>query len=57
MAELDAHDLSLYLVYDHARSGGMKQLNQQLYKLGVSAGIDLTDVSCTFNINEVLETC
>ena len=55
MTELDTQDMSLYLVYDHVKSRGMKQLSQQLYKLGVSAGIDLTEVSVGFNFNEVAE--
>ena len=55
MTELDTQDMSLYLVYDHVRSRGMKQLSQQLYKLGVSAGIDLTEVSVGFNIKEVAD--
>ena len=35
----------------------MKQLSQQLYKLGVSAGIDLTDVRCPFKLKEMFEAC
>ena len=57
MTELDTQDMSLYLVYDHVRSRGMKQLSQQLYKLGVSAGIDLTEVRCPFKLKELFEAC
>merc|ERR1719423_281053 len=35
----------------------MKQLSQQLYELGVSAGIDLTDVTCPFKLKEMFEAC
>jgi len=33
----------------------MKQLGQQLSKLGVSAGLDLSDMSCEFDVKEVME--
>jgi len=51
----DSQDLAFFLVYKHVRSLGMKQLGQQLSKLGVSAGLDLSDMSCEFDVKEVME--
>ena len=55
MASLDDQDLTLYLVYDHIIRMGMKQLGQHIFKLGISAGLDLTNVKCDFSIGEVVK--
>ena len=52
----DNQDLAFFLVYKHVRSLGMKQLSKQMSKLGISAGLDLSDMSCEFGIKEVMET-
>ena len=55
MEALDEHDLSLFLAYQHVTSLGMKQMGNQIYKLGVSAGIDLKSVACNLHVEEVVE--
>jgi len=55
MESLDEQDLSLFLAYQHVTSLGMKQMGNQIYKLGVSAGIDLESVDCNLSVKEVFE--
>jgi len=55
METLDTQDLTLLLAYQHVKSRRMKQLQNQIYKLGVSAGIDLESVDCDISVEEVIE--
>ena len=56
METLDNQDLTLLLAYKHVKSCGMKQLQNQMFKLGVSAGIDLESVDCNICVEEVVQT-
>ena len=55
METLDNQDLTLLLAYKHVKSCGMKQLQNQMFKLGVSAGIDLESVDCNICVEEVVQ--
>ena len=55
METLDAQDLTLFLAYQHVMGAGMKHLGNQIYKLGVSAGLDLKSVNCDIRVKEVIE--
>ena len=55
MKTLDAQDLTLFVVYQHVKSRGMKQLANHIHKLGVSAGLDLEDVSSDLRLEEVIK--
>ena len=55
MENLDNQDLTLLLAYKHVKSCGMKQLQNQMFKLGVSAGIDLESVDCNICVEEVVQ--
>ena len=54
MEMLDTQDLTLFLTYQHVKHLQTKQLGNQIYKLGVSAGLDLEDVNCDFQLKEVI---
>jgi len=56
METLDNQDLTLLLAYKHVKSCRMKQLQNQMFKLGVSAGIDLESVDCNICVEEVVQT-
>ena len=56
MDTLDAQDLTLFLTYQHVKSLRMKQLAKQIHKLGVSAGLNLEDVTCDLDLKEVIES-
>ena len=51
---LDTQDLTLFLIYQHVKHLQMKQLGNQIYKLGVSVGLDLEDVNCDLQLEEVI---
>ena len=55
MEKLDAQDLTLLLAYQHLKSRRMRQLQNQIYRLGVSAGIDLESVDCDLSVEEVID--
>ena len=55
MEMLDAQDLTLFGVYQHVKSLKMKQLANHIHKLGVSAGLDLEDVSSDLSLEEVMK--
>ena len=55
METLDTQDLTLFGVYQHVKSLGMKQLSNHIHKLGVSAGLDLEDVSCDLRLEDVIK--
>ena len=56
MDTLDEQDLTLFLTYQHVKSLRMKQLANQIHKLGVSTGLDLEDVTCDLDLKEVIES-
>ena len=55
METLDTQNLTLLLAYQHVKSRRMKKLQNQIYRLGVSAGIDLESVDCDITVEEVIE--
>ena len=55
--DVDAHEMTLLLVYQHAKGKGMTQLCKRLHELGVSAGVDVTDMNCNIGLEEIVETC
>ena len=44
METLDNQDLTLLLAYKHVKSCGMKQLQNQIYRIGLSVGVDSESV-------------
>ena len=55
METLNTQDQTLFLAYRHVMEAGMKQLGNQIYKLGVSAGLDLKSANCDIRVEEVIE--
>jgi len=54
MGMLDTQDLTLFLTYQYVKDLKMKQLGNQIYNLGVSAGLDLENVDCDLQLEEVI---
>ena len=54
MGMLDNQDLTLFLTYQYVKDLKMKQLGNQIYNLGVSAGLDLENVDCDLQLEEVI---
>ena len=51
----DTEDLALMLTYKHVKSLGMKDLRNQIFKLGVKAGLDLESVDCQTSVQDVIQ--
>ena len=54
MGMLDTQDLTLFLTYQYVKDLKMKQLGNQIYNLGVSAGLDLENVDYDLKLEEVI---
>ena len=55
METLTTQNLTLLLVYQHVKNCKMKELQNQLFKLGVKAGIDLEGVDYNISVEEVIQ--
>merc|ERR1719495_2812261 len=55
MEHLDSQDLTLYLVFKYMKENGHPKVGQKLQEIGLSTGLDLTDVQCDTTLKDVID--
>ena len=56
MEPLDAEDLTLHLAFQHVKSLGLKELRNQIFKFGLTVGLNLESVHCQTTVKDVVHT-